>query len=52
MLVLVKEQSSIYAFSWTSSAKTFDGWNKASEETVKSLKINIIDSNVASIGKF
>jgi hypothetical protein len=38
MLVLVKEQSSIYVFSWTSKMSMYESWNKASEKTVKSLK--------------
>jgi hypothetical protein len=39
LFVLVKEQSSIYSFSWTSKASGYEIWNKASEDTVKSLKI-------------
>ena len=39
MLVLVKEQSSIYVFSWTSKTNKYDAWNKTSENSVKSLKI-------------
>jgi len=38
MLLLVKEQSSIYVFSWTSRATKYENWNKAAEETVSSLK--------------
>ncbi|MBA3691895.1 MAG: hypothetical protein H0W77_00320 [Acidobacteria bacterium] len=40
MLVLVKEQSAIYVFSWTSKTTMYKRWNKASENSVKSLKIN------------
>ncbi len=39
MLVLVKEQSAIYVFSWTSKMSLYESWNKASENTVKSFKI-------------
>ncbi len=39
MLVLVKEQSSIYVFSWTSKMSVYESWNIASENSVKSLKI-------------
>lgn len=38
MLVLVKEQSAIYVFSWTSKTSIYKSWNNASENTVKSLK--------------
>lgn len=38
MPLLVKEQSSIYVFSWTSKATMFENWNKAAEETISSLK--------------
>lgn len=40
MLVLIKEQSSIYSFSWTSKASKYESWNEASEKSVKSLKIS------------
>ncbi len=39
MLVLVREQSAIYVFSWTSKASKYKGWNKVSEHSVESLKI-------------
>ncbi len=39
ILVLVKEQSSVYVFSWTSKVSMYESWNKASEKFVKSLKI-------------
>ncbi len=39
ILVLVKEQSAIYVFSWTSKTSMYESWNKASENSVKSLKI-------------
>jgi len=38
MLVLVKEQSAVYVFSWTSKTSRYKSWNNASENTVKSLK--------------
>ncbi len=38
MLLLVEEQSSIYVFSWTSKTSMYQSWNKASENSVKSLK--------------
>ncbi len=38
LLLLVKEQSSIYAFSWSSKASVYERWNKASENSVESLK--------------
>jgi len=38
MLVLVREQSAIYVFSWTSKTSMYESWNKASENAVKSLK--------------
>ncbi len=40
MLVLVKEQSSIYSFSWTAKTSMYESWNKASEKSVKSLKLS------------
>lgn len=49
MLLLIEEQSSIYVFSWTSKAKMFDRWNKTSENMIKTLKINVDDSNMAAI---
>jgi hypothetical protein len=39
ILVLIKEQSSMYAFSWTSKASLYERWNKAAEDSVKSIKI-------------
>jgi hypothetical protein len=38
VLMLVKEQSSIYAFSWASKMSLYESWNKTSENSVKSLK--------------
>lgn len=40
MLVLAKEQSSIYVFSWTAKTSMYESWNKASEKSVKSLKLS------------
>ena len=39
MLVLVREQSAIYVFSWTSKRSKYKGWNKVSENSVESLSI-------------
>ncbi len=39
MLVLVKEQSAIYVFSWTSKTSMYERWNVACENSIKSLKV-------------
>jgi hypothetical protein len=38
MLLLVKEQSSIYVFSWTSKTSIYERWNVTCENSIKSLK--------------
>ncbi len=38
MILLVKEQSSLYSFSWSGEKKFFDEWNIASEKAIASLK--------------
>jgi len=38
MLMLVKEQSSVYVFSWTSRESAYEGWNMLAEKTIASLK--------------
>lgn len=39
LIVLVKEQSSLYVFSWSTKTNSFEKWNAASENSVKSLKV-------------
>ena len=38
VLLFVKEQTSVYVFSWASKTAMFDDWNKLAEKTVGSLK--------------
>ena len=47
MIVLVKEQASIYSFSWTSKASQYESWNEASEQLVRSLKIRQSNDTLA-----
>ena len=51
MLVLVKEQSSVYAFSWTSKASLYERWNKAAENSIKSLKTKDGQPNLATFSR-
>ena len=36
MIVLVKEQRSLYTFTWSSDEKHFKDWNEAAEESIRS----------------
>lgn len=40
MIILVKEQSSIYSFTWSSNNRNFNKWNKAAEKATGSLEID------------
>ena len=51
MLVLIKEQSSVYAFSWTSKASLYERWNEAAENSIKSLKTKDGRPNLATFSK-
>ena len=38
LLLLVKNQSSVYVFSWASRTSSFENWNKVAEKSLGSLK--------------